>query len=431
MSSKVPTNAPAANTTPSATLDAEAPPIAPDGSATAVRTSAFGGISIGWDKLLTTVPIYLGLVIIWIYFDTQTSGHFISARNLSEMAQEFSYEAVLAIGVVFVLLLGEIDLSLGYLTLLSVAITASFSALQHWTAFESIVAALVVCTLCGLAQGFLVSWVRMPSFVVTLGGFLIFEGIAYHILAGSTINVFDPFIASLGTYYLPIVVGWILAAAALIVYILASLARSRSRVRAGLPPQPVTQAVIAAVGLAIVLAIVVAAMNHYRGVPLALALLLGFSSLFWFLAVKTPYGRHVYAVGGNTEAARRAGINTTFIRWSVFGISGLMAGIAGVMLVGYSSAGSTTTAGPDLLLDVISIAVIGGVSLTGGRGSVWAVLVGGLVIASLDSGLNLMATDPYYVYVIKGAILLAAIGIDIIGKRASTFSWLRRTSVTP
>jgi D-xylose transport system permease protein len=155
-------------------------------------------------------------------------------------------------------------------------------------------------------------------------------------------------------------------------------------------------------------------------------LLAGFTVIFWLFASKLQIGRRVYAVGGNLEAARRAGINTTAVRWAMFGISGMMAGIAGVMLVGYSAAGSTTTAGPDLLLDVISIAVIGGVSLTGGKGTVWAVLLGGLVIASLDSGLNLMATDPYYVYVIKGAILLAAIFVDVVGKRSSGFAWFRR-----
>ena len=142
-----------------------------------------------------------------------------------------------------------------------------------------------------------------------------------------------------------------------------------------------------------------------------------FTTIFWFLSTKLPYGRHIYAVGGNQEAARRAGINTTAVRWTVFGISGMMAGIAGVMLTGYSQAGSTTVAGGDLLLDVISIAVIGGVSLTGGKGSVWGVLLGGLVLASINSGLNLMNTDPYYIYVIKGAILLLAIFIDVLGKR--------------
>src|SRR5438309_2058493 len=179
------------------------PPIAADGSPAAVQSGAFGGITISWDKLLTTVPIYVGLVIIWLYFDSQTSGLFIGARNLSEMAQEFSYEAVLAIGVVFVLLLGEIDLSLGYLTLLGIAMLGSFAGLNGWAPGPAIVATVIACILCGLVQGLLVAWVRRPSFVVTLGGFLIFQGIAQHILAGSSIAIYDPFIDSLGTYYLP------------------------------------------------------------------------------------------------------------------------------------------------------------------------------------------------------------------------------------
>lgn len=403
-----------------------ATPIAADGSPAAVQSGAFGGITLSWDKLLTTVPIYVGLIVIWLYFDSQTSGLFIGARNLSEMAQEFSYEAVLAIGVVFVLLLGEIDLSLGYLTLLSVALTASFSALNGMSAGAAIAASIVICTLCGLLQGMLIAWVRMPSFVVTLGGFLIFEGIAYHILAGSTVNVFDPFIGSIGTYYLPNTVSWVVAGLAVAAYVLARLAKYRARAAQGLPAAPLARTVASAIAIAVLLVVIVATLNSYRGVPVALAILAVFTIVFWFFSSKLQIGRRIYAVGGNLEAARRAGINTTAVRWLVFGISGMMAGVAGVMLVGYSAAGSTTTAGPDLLLDVISIAVIGGVSLTGGKGSVWSVLLGGLVIASLDSGLNLMATDPYYVYVIKGAILLAAIAVDVVGKRSSGFGWLRR-----
>jgi D-xylose transport system permease protein len=411
---------------PAASVAPTPAPIAADGSPAAVRSGALGGITLSWDKLLTTVPIYVGLIVIWLYFDSQTAGKFIGARNLSEMAQEFSYEAVLAIGVVFVLVLGEIDLSLGYLTLLSVALTASFTALNGMSAGAAIAAAVIICTLCGLLQGMLIAWVRMPSFVVTLGGFLIFEGIAYHILAGSTINVFDPFIGSLGTYYLPNALSWVIAAVVVAAYVLARLATYRARATAGLPAAPVARTIASSIAIAVALVVIVATMNSYRGVPLALALLAAFTIIFWLFASKLQIGRRIYAVGGNLEAARRAGINTTAVRWVVFGISGMMAGIAGVMLVGYSAAGSTTTAGPDLLLDVISIAVIGGVSLTGGKGTVWAVLLGGLVIASLDSGLNLMATDPYYVYVIKGAILLAAIAVDVVGKRSSGFGWLRR-----
>jgi D-xylose transport system permease protein len=404
-------------------------PIAPDGSVAAVSTRAFGGVTIGWDRLITTIPIYIGLILIWIYFDTQTAGLFTGSRNLSEMAQEFSYEAVLAIGVVFVLLLGEIDLSLGYLTLLSVAICSSLAALDNRPAAVAIIASVVICTACGLLQGLLIAWIRMPSFVVTLGGFLIFEGIAFHILAGATINVFDPFIVGLGTYYLPNGASWLIATAIVVVFVLSRLARARARARVGLPATPLTRTVVSAAAIAIGLAIVVAKLNNYRGVPAALALLALFTTIFWYFSTKLPFGRHIYAVGGNLEAARRAGINTTAVRWIVFGISGMMAGIAGVMLVSYSQAGSTTVAGGDLLLDVISIAVIGGVSLTGGKGSVWGVLLGGLVLASINSGLNLMNTDPYYIYVIKGAILLTAIFIDVVAKRWEDLPfhrWLRR-----
>ncbi|HYK52076.1 MAG TPA: ABC transporter permease, partial [Candidatus Eremiobacteraceae bacterium] len=140
---------------------------------------------------------------------------------------------------------------------------------------------------------------------------------------------------------------------------------------------------------------------------------------------KTRFGRYVYAVGGNDEAARRAGIPTQRIRAAVFGISGLAAGVTSVMLVGYSQAASTTTAGADLLLDAITIAVIGGVSLSGGKGSVWSVLVGGLVIASLDSGLNLLAVDPTYVYTIKGVMLLVAIALDVFVKRTAVLAYRR------
>ncbi len=353
-------------------------------------------------KLATTLPIYLAIVAIWIAFQTQTAGHFIGARNLSEMAQEYSYKPLLAIGVVFVLLLGEIDLSVGYLTLLSATTAAVLSANLHESALVSIVGAIAVAVVLGLAQGFLISVVRMPAFVVTLGGFLIFEGIAYHILSGATINVPDATIAAIGTSYLPNALSYGITIVAILGTVAASVVARRQRQTAGLVLEPIANAIV---------------LGSYRGVPLSLGLLGAFALVTSFVATRTTFGRHVYAVGGNVEAARRAGINTVGIRWIVFGISGLFAGIAGVMLVGYAQAASTTAAGPDLLLDAISIAVIGGVSLTGGRGNVWSVLLGGLLIASLDSGLNLMSVDSNLVYIIKGIILLLAIFLDVIGKR--------------
>ena len=392
-----------------------APPAA-EPVAAAPTLPGIGRVRIGWDALLGTLPIYIGLIAIWIYFDTQTAGKFIGARNLSEMLQEYSYKPVLALGVVLVLLLGEIDLSLGYLTLLSVTLTGQFSQLSHWSAGATIVATLAICTILGLAQGFLIAWIRMPAFVVTLGGFLIFEGVAYHIVGGGTINVFDPFIGSLNNFIDP-TAGWAIAIVASIALVAYRIYTRRVRMSSGLASAPVgTWAALTALPVVLLIA-GTALMNNYRGVPLVTELLLALTVIFWYFSTRLRYGRYIYAVGGNQEAARRAGINTTLIRWSVFGISGLMAGVAGVLLVGQTQAASTTTAGPDLLLDVISIAVIGGVSLTGGKGSVLSVLLGGLVIASVDSGLNLMTVDPNYVYVIKGGILLMAILIDVVGKR--------------
>jgi D-xylose transport system permease protein len=374
-------------------------------------------LNIDRSKLATTVPIYAAIVLIWIFFESQTSGRFIGARNLSEMAQEYSYKPLLAIGVVFVLLLGEIDLSVGYLTLLCATLVAVLSAFAHQPAPVAIAGGVALGALLGLWQGFLISSLRMPAFVVTLGGFLIFEGLAYHILSGATINVPDPAIAAIGTSYIPTALSFAIAIVAIAGVAMFGLMGRRQRTAAGLENPPIVGWFIRTGAIAALLLVVVALLDSYRGVPLSLGILLVFALATWYVSAKTPFGRHVYAVGGNIEASRRAGINTVGVRWIVFGIAGFFAGVAGVMLVGYAQAASTTAAGPDLLLDVISIAVIGGVSLTGGRGNVWSVLLGGLLIASLDSGLNLMSVDSNFVYVIKGVILLLAILLDVLGKR--------------
>jgi D-xylose transport system permease protein len=383
------------------------------------------GARVSWNTLLSTVPIYVGLIAIWIYFDSQTDGKFLGARNLSAMVQQFAYKPVLALGIVLVLLLGEIDLSVGYLTSLAVALAATFSVTDGWPAGPSIVATIAICTLLGLVQGGLVAWVRMPSFVVTLGGFLIFEGMANHITGGSSINVLDPFITSLGSYYVPKGLAWGIATVVCAVVVAYSLRTRTTRTKVGVSVEPVALFVLRLAGTIVLIEGIVAILNDYIGVPIAACILAVLVVAFWFVSKKTRFGRHIYAVGGNLEASRRAGINTTAIKWVVFGISGCMAGVTGVMLLGYQPTASTTIVSSDLLLDVISIAVIGGVSLTGGRGSVWSVLLGGLVIAGVDSGLNLETTDPYLVSVVKGSILLLAIALDVVGKRQLSLRMLR------
>jgi D-xylose transport system permease protein len=197
-------------------------------------------LAIDRSKLATTVPIYAAIVLIWLFFESQTGGRFIGARNLSEMAQEYSYKPLLAIGVVFVLLLGEIDLSVGYLTLLCATTVAVLSAFAHQPAFVAIAGGIVLSTILGLSQGFLISVLRMPAFVVTLGGFLIFEGLAYHILSGATINVPDLTIAGIGTSYVPTALSFAFALLAIAGIALVGLAERRRRAAAGLKNPPAT-----------------------------------------------------------------------------------------------------------------------------------------------------------------------------------------------
>lgn len=380
------------------------------------------GIRLSWAIVFGTLPIYVGLLAIWIYFDLATGNEFLSARNISNMIQGYAYKPVLALGIVLVLLLGEIDLSVGYLTSLGAAMCAAFSYVNGWPTAPSILLAILICTACGAAQGALVAWVRMPSFVVTLGGFLIFEGASNHITGATTINVLDPFIQSLGTYFVPGSVGLIGAVTVSALYVAYRSTVRAAQMRAGVPGNSPL-----AFGMALVLPIALTIfavwkLNQYRGVPLEFVLLCAFVAVFWFMTTRMPYGRHLYAVGGNLEAARRAGINTTFIRWSCFAISGCMCGVAGVLLLGFQPTASTTLVSPDLLMDVISIAVIGGVSLTGGKGSVWSVLLGFLVVASVDNGLILQATDPYLISSVKGIILVIAVLLDVVGKRMGTMS---------
>jgi|GEM_PF-42463 len=380
------------------------------------------GLRIPFAVLLGTLPIYIGLVAIWMYFYLWTSGDYFLPRNISNAVQGYAYKPALALGIVLVLLLGEIDLSVAYLTSLSAALCASFLYFNGWSSGLSIAVTIVLCTICGAVQGCLVAWVRMPSFVVTLGGFLIFEGVSNHMAGATAIPVQDAFIQSVGTTFIPGGLGLAIGGVLAVLYAVYRIYVRTTRARAGIRTE-------SPLGFALTLVLPVAVglfllwdLQEYRGVPTPFAMLCVLVGVFLFMTTRMPFGRHVYAVGGNTEAARRAGINTTFIKWSCFAISGCMAGVAGIMLLGQVPTASTTLVSPDLLLDVISIAVIGGVSLTGGKGSVWSVLLGFLVIASVDNGLVLQATDPYVVSAVKGAILLIAIFLDVAGKRVGTMS---------
>ena len=260
---------------------------------------------------------------------------------------------------------------------------------------------------------------RVPSFVVTLAGLLAWLGVQLHVLgANGIINVFDPRIEAIANTFLPNIWGWIVAVGSSAIYAVSRLTELIRRRRSGLPAQPMSVVIAKILGLAGIVFGVVLVLNRVNGVPTAGVILLVLLVIFSWLTTRTRFGRYIYAVGGNAEAARRAGINIARIRIYVFTLSASLAAFGGLITVSRGYAASTQTGGGTLLLEAIAAAVIGGTSLFGGRGNVWSALLGALVIGSVSNGLDLMGQPSDVKYIVQGAILLLAVTIDAVARRS-------------
>ena len=367
---------------------------------------------------LGPLPVILGLLVIALYFGSQTSWIFLNSRNLSNLVLQISPIGAVAIGIVLVLLLGEIDLSVGSIAGLTSAALGVLIVYHSWPWWLAIIAMLALGAAIGAFQGAWFAFFGVPSFVVTLAGFLAWQGVQLRVLGSNgTVNVFESHIGKIAASYLPAAWGWALGAGVAVAYAAANLLRQIRRRRAGLSSQPlvvllVWTAIIAAISLG-----AVGYLNSYTGVPTAGVILLGLVFFFAWLTTRTKFGRYVFAVGGNVEAARRAGINVAAIRIWVFTLAGLMAAVGGLIFTSRLTAASTQTGGGTFLLEAIAAAVIGGTSLFGGRGSVWAALLGALVIGSVSNGLDLMSQPPEIKYMVEGAILLVAVTVDAVSRR--------------
>jgi D-xylose transport system permease protein len=366
------------------------------------------------------LPVVLGLALIWTYFEVQ-DGHFLTARNLSNLVLQISVSGTIAIGVVLVLLLGEIDLSVGSVAGATAAVLGVLLVDDAWPWWACIIAMLAVGALIGAFQGAWFALLRVPSFVVTLAGLLGWLGVQLHVLGDAgTLNVFDPHITAIASTFLPAAWGWALAIVGAAGYAWTRLREHALRRRAGMTVRPLPvlfarAAVIAAVSLG-----AVAVLNQAYGVPTAGVLLLVLVVAIEWVARRTRFGRHVYAVGGHAEAARRAGISVARIRVYVFTLSGTLSAVGGLISTARLQAASTQTGGGTLLLEAIAAAVIGGTSLFGGRGNVWAALLGALVIGSVSNGLDLVGQPADVKYIVEGAILLLAVTIDAFSRRRLT-----------
>lgn len=366
---------------------------------------------------LGSLPVIVGLIVICAYFQSQQS-NFLSARNLSNLVLQIGPTGAVAAGIVLVLLLGEIDLSVGSVAGLTSAMLGVFIVNQGWPWWLAILVTLATGAAIGAFQGAWFAVIGVPSFVVTLAGFLAWQGVQLRVLgATGTINVFESHIAKIAQSYLPAYWGWILGVACVAVYGGSKWTEQFRRRRAGLAAAPLAVTAARTVAVAVIAFAAVIVLNSFSGVPTAGVILLGIIIVFGFVTAKTKFGAYIYAVGGNAEAARRAGIDIRLIRVVVFSIAGLMAAVGGIMFVSRLTAASTQTGSGTFLLEAIAAAVIGGTSLFGGRGSAWSALLGALVIGAVSNGLDLMAQPPEIKYIVEGAILLAAVTIDAVARR--------------
>jgi D-xylose transport system permease protein len=361
---------------------------------------------------LGSVRVLVGIAVIWTIFQI-SNDRFLSAVNLSNLTLQIAATATISIGVVLVLLLGEIDLSVGAVSGLAAGVMAVLSVQHGWPPILGIFAALGVGMAIGLFNGFMVTAFGIPSFVVTLAGLLGWQGALLFVLGDTgSVNLPPSIITDLTTTFFDPAVGWALGIVAIAAYAGSVLLARRRRAAAGLEVGALTGAIVRFVLVAAAIVAAVAILNSDRGVPLAAVIVLVLMVVFTFITERTAYGRHVFAVGGNEEAARRAGINVRAIKMSVFTLASTLAAAGGILAASRLLSVNQQSGSGDVLLLAIAGPVIAGTSLFGGRGFVWSAMLGAIVIGSISNGMDLLALDSDVKFMITGAVLLGAVTID-------------------
>jgi D-xylose transport system permease protein len=366
------------------------------------------------------LPVIVGLVAISLFFYLKND-NFLTAGNFTNLMTQMAGVTTIAIGVVFVLLLGEIDLSIGYVSGVAGVVVAELQVPDGSWEIKGVLAILIAVaatSLIGLFQGSFVAIVGVPSFVVTLAGLLFWQGAIQQTIGGAGVIVIeDETINNVANYFFSDTAGYLIAGGATALFALSTLAGVISRRRHGILTDNIVLVAGKLIGFAAIAFGAVYWANQERGFPFA-ALLVIILLVFWtWVAERTTFGRHVYAVGGNAEAARRSGINVRNIRLAVFMISGMMAGLGGVIFAARLNSVDLNAGGGTILLDAIAAAVIGGTSLFGGRGRVISALMGALIISTVANGLALLGYSAAIQFMVTGAILLAAVTLDTVSRR--------------
>jgi len=408
------------NTTGSSEPDAIAAGTSSPPGAAKASTNAGGLISRARGLLgndLGQIPVFIGLILIAIYFQIAGGGFFLTPQNLTNLVQQIITIGVVSLGAVMVLLIGEIDLSLAAVSALCGAFMGVLSARHDWPAWAAIIAAIVAGLLIGAINGFFISVVRMPSFIVTLAALIFYQGLLLAVLyPQTTLPIRDDAITRIAVTYMPLYLGIGIPVVAVAVYIASLLVQRSVRQRRGLPVMTVGQLAVRIGLVVVIVAGLITFFEAYLGVPLVALILLGLIIIFWLITTRTRFGRHIYAVGGNTEAARRAGVRVVGLRIMIFSLASMLAAIGGILLAS-RQVSAASAVDQTLLLSAIAAAVIGGVSLFGGRGSVWAIVLGSLIVGSLENGLDLIGQSTAVKNMVEGVVLLLAVLVDALARR--------------
>ena len=373
------------------------------------------------------LPIFIGLVALALLFGT-LEPNFYTAQNFVNLLLQMAGVTSIAIGVVFVLLIAEIDLSVGYVSGVGAVVMTLLlrPGETDWPWWAAIAVGLLVCTGIGLLHGVIITKARVPSFVVTLSGYLAWSGVVLILTTSSsssgTIRIQDDVVLGISNDFLPEWAGWAFLAVLVGGFTALELLKARSRRASGLNHRPVAVTAVYALAMAVVGGLGVYYANTNRGVPVVVVIVSVFLIFWTFVASRTQFGRHVYAVGGNPEAARRAGINVDRIRIAVFMIAGFMACVGGIILASRLRSVDPGTGGGQLLLNAIAAAVIGGTSLFGGFGRVASAVLGAAVVVMVANGMDLLNLASGWKFVITGGVLWSAVLVDAFAKRARSAS---------
>src|SRR5690554_6534075 len=367
---------------------------------------------ITWFKLDVRAYTMIGALLgIWLLFGFMND-RFLSVTNLSNLFLQMSVTSILAIGMVLVIVAGQIDLSVGTLVGLTGGIAAILNVWYEWNTVPVILATLAIGALIGFFQGWIIAYRAVPAFIVTLGGMLVFRGMLFGFSGSVTVAPLTPSLKAVGQSYMVDMIGWIFGIIALAVAAILIIRKRMARQHFGFEVEPLAFSITKILVYGVLILGFVNIMKSYKGIPVPFVMVIVLALVFSFISKNTTFGRHVYAIGGNPEAARLSGINIKRRILIVFILCNTLAAVAGLVLVARLNA-ATMSAGNMYELDAIAACVIGGTSLMGGIGTIAGALIGALVMASLDNGMSIMNLESYWQYIVKGSILVLAVYVDI------------------